>query len=142
MHALSADARRGGCHPRPCRNAVGTRTPTVTESRRSMLRTRTPSSPVAYADAGLMMTGGCTPDRKSFSPTSRIRLGALSDLPLQGCSVWVNDDLDHCLARAAGVYALVYALGVPLPEVLSSREFRAGLAAVLEQVRRSPHAAV
>ena len=40
------------------------------------------------------------------------------------------------------MYALVYALGVPLPEVLSSREFRAGLAAVLEQVRRSPHAAV
>lgn len=40
------------------------------------------------------------------------------------------------------VYALVYALRVPVPVVMSFREFRAGLAGVLEQVRQSPGAAV
>ena len=40
------------------------------------------------------------------------------------------------------VYALVYALSVPVPVVMSFREFRAGLAGVLEQVRQSPGAAV
>jgi PHD/YefM family antitoxin component YafN of YafNO toxin-antitoxin module len=40
------------------------------------------------------------------------------------------------------VYALVYANVMALPEVLSFREFRAGLAAVLERVSRSPESAV
>ena len=40
------------------------------------------------------------------------------------------------------VYAMVYALAVAAPEVLSSREFRGGLAGVLDRVRRSPDAAV
>src|SRR5271170_3642567 len=40
------------------------------------------------------------------------------------------------------VYAMVYALVVAAPEVLSFREFRAGLAGVLDRVRRSPDAAV
>jgi PHD/YefM family antitoxin component YafN of YafNO toxin-antitoxin module len=39
-------------------------------------------------------------------------------------------------------YALVYTRGVSLPEVLSFREFRSGLAAVLERLRRSPESAV
>ncbi len=43
---------------------------------------------------------------------------------------------------AAGVYAFVYALRVLVPVVMSFREFRAGLAGVLDQVRRSPGAAV
>ena len=37
---------------------------------------------------------------------------------------------------------MVYALVVAVPEVLSFREFRAGLAGVLDRVRRSPDAAV
>ena len=37
---------------------------------------------------------------------------------------------------------MVYAWVVAVPEVLSFREFRAGLAGVLDQVRRSPDAAV
>lgn len=40
------------------------------------------------------------------------------------------------------MYALVYTLSVPVPVVMSFREFRAGLAGVLEQVRQSPGAAV
>lgn len=40
------------------------------------------------------------------------------------------------------MYAFVYALGVPVPAVMSFREFRAGLAGVLERIRRSPDAAV
>jgi PHD/YefM family antitoxin component YafN of YafNO toxin-antitoxin module len=40
------------------------------------------------------------------------------------------------------VYALVYADGVAVPVVMSFREFRAGLAGMLDQVRRSPEAAV
>ena len=36
------------------------------------------------------------------------------------------------------VYALVYALVVAVPVVMSFREFRAGLAGVLDRVRRSP----
>ncbi len=42
-------------------------------------------------------------------------------------------DPEQRLAGAATIYALVCALWVSLPEVLWSREFRAGLAAVLEQ---------
>ncbi len=42
----------------------------------------------------------------------------------------------------ADVYALVYARWVSLPEVLSFREFRAGLAAALDRVKRSDEAAV
>ena len=40
------------------------------------------------------------------------------------------------------VYAMVYALVMAAPEVLSFREFRAGLAGVLNRVRRTPDAAV
>ena len=40
------------------------------------------------------------------------------------------------------MYAFVYALRVSVPVVMSFREFRAGLAGVLDQVRRSPGAAV
>ena len=38
------------------------------------------------------------------------------------------------------MYALVYALRVPVPEVLSFREFRSGLAAVLRRVHQSHEA--
>ena len=37
---------------------------------------------------------------------------------------------------------MVYTWVVAVPEVLSFREFRTGLAGVLDQVRRSPDAAV
>ncbi len=40
------------------------------------------------------------------------------------------------------VYAMAYALAAAAPEVLSFRDFRAGLAGVLDRVRRSPDAAV
>ena len=45
-------------------------------------------------------------------------------------------------AERTVAYAIVYALVVAAPEVLSFREFRAGLAGVLDRVRRSPDAAV
>jgi PHD/YefM family antitoxin component YafN of YafNO toxin-antitoxin module len=51
-------------------------------------------------------------------------------------SHWACRSFKHC------VYAMVYALVVAAPEVLSFREFRAGLAGVLDRVRRSPDAAV
>ena len=44
--------------------------------------------------------------------------------------------------RHGYAYAMVYAWVVAVPEVLSFREFRAGLAGVLDRVRRSPDAAV
>jgi PHD/YefM family antitoxin component YafN of YafNO toxin-antitoxin module len=44
--------------------------------------------------------------------------------------------------REQHVYAMVYALVVAAPEVLSFRELRAGLAGVLDRARRSPDAAV
>lgn len=40
------------------------------------------------------------------------------------------------------VYALAYTRIVMVPEVLSFREFRAGLAGVLDRIRRSPGAVV
>ncbi len=40
------------------------------------------------------------------------------------------------------VYALVYTRRVSVPAVMSVREFRAGLAGVLDRVRQSPGAAV
>ncbi len=41
-------------------------------------------------------------------------------------------------AASLDVYALVYALVVAMPVVMSFREFRAGLAGVLDRVRQSP----
>lgn len=40
------------------------------------------------------------------------------------------------------MYAFVYACGMSVPAVMSFREFRAGLAGALDQVRRSPGAVV
>jgi PHD/YefM family antitoxin component YafN of YafNO toxin-antitoxin module len=45
-------------------------------------------------------------------------------------------------AAVLHVYALVYAFGVAVPVVMSFREFRAGLAGVLDRVRRSPGTAI
>ena len=55
-------------------------------------------------------------------------------LPLPTVAAWAH----RPLARFLFAYALAYAYVVAVPVVMSFREFRAGLAGVLDRVRRSP----
>lgn len=80
------------------------------------------------------------------TPTAKYGFSCLS------CETGIQ--VRHCLRSGSGyltggagglrvdVYALVYAQDVAVPVVMSFREFRTGLAGVLDRVRRSPSVAV
>jgi PHD/YefM family antitoxin component YafN of YafNO toxin-antitoxin module len=81
---------------------------------------------------------GAAEPRRLGTPRSVVTLGCVASVRLVSGTGRPRRLYRSLVAMRLGVYALVYALWVAVPVVMSFREFRAGLAGVLDRVRQSP----